>query len=238
METVNIWTHLLGSAGFVATGVTLYQYSSAVRGLRLTGGDFFAFGISITAAAVCFGLSTTFHTLRSHSFHVHHLWGRMDILGICVLALGSGMSMTYYAFFCSPATQRIYWAVNAISAGAAAFTLFDTGGGGNRMRTLRGGVFSLLAVSAMLPAFHGVGLKGWDRACSEFGVHWYLAEVLSLLLGVGLFVGRIPERLSPGSFDIWGHSHQLFHSCALLGAAFHVVGLVTGLQYHQANAIC
>ena len=238
METVNIWTHLLGSAGFVATGVILYQYISAAQSLRLTTGDFFAFGTSITAAAVCFGLSATFHTLRSHSFHVHHLWGRMDILGICVLAPGGGMSMTYYAFYSSPATQRVYWAVNAISAGAAAFTLFDTGGGGNKMRTLRGGVFSLLAISAMLPAFHAVGLKGWDRACSEFGVHWYLAEALSLLLGVGLFVGRIPERLSPGSFDIWGHSHQLFHSCALLGTAFHVAGLVTGFQYHQAYAIC
>jgi adiponectin receptor len=70
------------------------------------------------------------------------------------------------------------------------------------MRTLRGGVFSLLAISAMLPAFHRVRLTGWTRACNEMGVHWYLAEALSLLLGVGLFVGRLPERLSPGSFDI------------------------------------
>ena len=140
METINIWTHLLGSAGFVATGVILYQYTSTVRSLRLTTGDFFAFGTSITSAAVCFGLSATFHTLRSHSYHVHHLWGKMDILGICVLALGGGMSMTYYAFYCSPAIRRVYWAVNTLSAGAAAFTLFDTGGGGNKMRTLRGGV--------------------------------------------------------------------------------------------------
>jgi len=238
METVNIWTHLLGCAVFVAIGVTLYQYTSASRGLRFSIGDLFAFGISITAAAVCFGLSTAFHTLRSHSYSVHHFWGKMDILGICVLALGGGMSMTFYALYCSPAIQQVYWTVNAISAGAAAVTLFDTGGGGSKMRTLRGGVFSLLAISAMLPAFHSVGLTGWTRACHEFGVHWYLAEALSLLLGVGLFVGRLPERLSPGSFDIWGHSHQLFHSCALLGTAFHVVGLAAGFQYRQANVSC
>lgn len=238
METVNIWTHLIGCGVFITICVTLCQYTSASRDLRFSIGDLFAFGISITAAAVCFGLSATFHTLRSHSYNVHHFWGKMDILGICVLALGGGMSMAFYAFYCSLATQRAYWTVNAISAGAAAVTLFDTGGGGSSMRTLRGGVFSLLAVSSMLPAFHSVGLTGWTRACNEAGVHWYLAEALSLLLGVGLFVGRIPERLSPGSFDIWGHSHQLFHSCALLGTAFHVVGLVAGLRYHQASVSC
>ena len=238
METINIWTHLLGCAVFIAVGVTLCLYTSASRGLQFSIGDLFAFGISITAAAVCFGLSTTFHTLRSHSYNVHHFWGKMDILGICVFALGGGMSMTLYAFYCSPAMQRVYWTANAISAGAAAVILFGTGGGGSRMRNLRGAVFSLLAISAMLPAFHTVALTGWTRACNEMGVHWYLAEALSLLLGVGLFVGRIPERFSPGSFDIWGHSHQLFHSCALLGTAFHVVGLVVGFQYHQANVSC
>ena len=238
METVNIWTHLLGSIIFVAIGVTFYQYISFARGLQFNVGDLFAFGIFFTSAAVCFGLSATFHTLRSHSYNVHHFWGKMDILGICVLALGGGASMTYYVLYCSPATQRVYWTVNAISAGAAAVTLFDTGGGGNKMRTLRGGVFSLLATSAMLPAFHSVALAGWARARTEIGVHWYLAEALSLLLGVSLFVGRIPERLSPGSFDIWGHSHQLFHSCALVGTAFHVVGLVAGFRYRQTNMSC
>jgi len=78
----------LGCAVFVAIDVTLYPYISASRGLRFSMGDLFAFGISITAAAVCFGLSTTFHTLRSHLYSVHHFWVKMDILGICVLALG------------------------------------------------------------------------------------------------------------------------------------------------------
>lgn len=238
METVNIWTHFLGSAAFVVTGVMLYQYTSAARSPRLSRGDNIAFGTSLTATVLCFALSATFHTLRSHSYHVHHFWGKMDILGICVLAVGNGMSMTYYAFYCSPSTQRTYWAVNAVSAGAAAVTLFDTGGGGNKMRNLRGGVFSLLAISCMMPAFHSVSLLGWDQACGEIGVKWYLAEALTLLWGVGMFVGRIPERLSPGSFDIWGHSHQIFHSCALLGTAFHVVGLVTGFKYHQSHTSC
>ena len=117
--------------------------------------------------------------------------------------------MTYYAFYCRPFIQREYWGLNLFSAIGAAFALFDTGGGGNKMRTLRGGVFSQLAISAMLPILQSVIDLGWTRASNEIGAGWYLAEALSLLTGVSVFVCRFPERLSPGTFDIWGHSHQL-----------------------------
>ncbi|KAG8628106.1 hypothetical protein KVT40_003979 [Elsinoe batatas] len=233
METMNIWTHLVGASGFIATGVGLYTSSIASSIGGPSAGDRFAFGTSLTAAVVCFGLSTIFHTLRSHSYNVHHFWGKMDIFGICLLALGGGLSATFYAFYCNRRMQWIYWGLNVAAALGAAFTLFDTGGGGSRMRNLRGGVFSLLAVAAMLPILHGVGVMGWAEACKQIGVQWYLAEGISLLLGVGLFVGRLPERLSPGSFDILGHSHQLFHVAAVAGTAFHVKALSVGYQYRS-----
>lgn len=237
METMNIWTHLVGSTAFVTADMLLCRIFASGKPY-FNSGDAFAFGSFITAAAICFGFSTTFHTLRSHSYHVHHFWGRMDILGICVFALGAGMSMTYYSFYCQPAIQRLYWGLNLLSAVAGAVTLFDTGGGGSKMRTLRGGVFSLLGLFAMLPIFHSAGQMGWSRACVEIGAGWYLAEALTLLTGVGLFVSRIPERLSPGSFDIWGHSHQLFHVCAVLGGVFHAMALVTGYLYRQTHPVC
>lgn len=231
METMNIWTHFLGSAAFVATGIGLYRYMKTANVPIATFGDKAAFAISLTSAAVCFGLSSTFHTLRSHSYNVHHFWGKMDILGICVLAVGGGISATYYTFYGHPFTQRVYWTVNVASSIAAAFTLFDTGGGGSKMRSLRGGVFALLAISAMMPIFHSIKLLGWDQACRRIGANWYLAEGAMLLLAVTAFVGRIPERFSPGSFDIWGHSHQLFHIGGAVGTAFHVLALIKSFKY-------
>ncbi|KAF3314267.1 hypothetical protein TWF173_004873 [Orbilia oligospora] len=233
METMNIYTHLIGSIGFFATGIALYNTAKSTSLLTLTAGDTFAFGISITAATLCFALSTTFHTLRSHSYHIHHFWGRMDIFGICILALGGGASANYYAMYSNPKVQRIYWGINAGSALIAAITLFDTGGGGTKMRALRGGTFSILAISAMLPIFQAIGTLGWDRACTEIGAQWYLAEGISLLVGVSLFVGRMPERFWPGKFDVWGHSHQLFHTFAVAGTGFHVAALVAGYNYRQ-----
>jgi adiponectin receptor len=237
METMNIWTHLVGGAAFIGAGIGLYRFAISRR-LDLTTGDKFAFGISITAAATCFGLSTTFHTLRSHSYNVHHRWGRCDIFGICLLTLGGGSSATYYAARCDPIAQRVYWGLNASAALAAAVVLFDSGGGGNKMRTLRGGVFAALATTAMLPIFHGIGKLGWNRACTEIGAQWYLAEGLVLLFGVSMFVGRLPERLYPGSFDIWGHSHQIHHVAAAVGQACHVAALVVGCRFRHAHPEC
>lgn len=37
------------------------------------------------------------------------------------------------------------------------------------------------------------------------------------LLASALFnISKLPERLAPGRFDIWGHSHQWFHCCTFL----------------------
>ena len=233
METMNIWTHIFGSTAFIATGIGLMSYARNSTPFQPSVYDILAFGSSITSAAMCFGLSATFHTLRSHSYDVHHFWGKMDILGICVLAFGGGTSITYYAFYAQPTIQRIYWTLSVCSSAAAAFTLFDTGGGGSKMRSLRGGVFGLLAVSAMLPIFHSIYTIGWAQARTQLGAQWFLAEGIALLIGVSAFVGRIPERFSPGTFDIWGHSHQLFHSFAVLGTAFHLKALATAYTFRQ-----
>ena len=43
-----------------------------------------------------------------------------------------------------------------------------------------------------------------------------LARVFGLYgLGFAIFFSRLPERLAPGSFDIVGHSHQLWHVCVV-----------------------
>ncbi|KAJ5901472.1 hypothetical protein N7495_002000 [Penicillium taxi] len=79
---------------------------------------------------------------------------------------------------------------------------------------------------------------GWTRASNEIGAGWYLAEALSLLTGVSVFVCRFPERLSPGTFDIWSHSHQLWHIFTVLGGAFHVVALVAAYNYRRMHKVC
>ena len=49
---------------------------------------------------------------------------------------------------------------------------------------------------------------------------------------------RFPERMKPGSFDIWGSSHQIFHILVLLAAATHLNGLLKAFDYNHTSPRC
>ena len=57
------------------------------------------------------------------------------------------------------------------------------------------------------------------------GMNWHLIEFISFILSGLLFVGKIPERFSPGSFDLFGQSHHSFHLTIFF------------MAYSQSNAV-
>ena len=75
----------------------------------------------------------------------------------------------------------------------------------------------------------------------HLGVLFYIGEGVLLLLGVLFYAKRIPEslkRFKPGTFDIWGSSHQIFHVLVVLAVVCHLVGLVRVLEYNQTRRFC
>lgn len=49
---------------------------------------------------------------------------------------------------------------------------------------------------------------------------------------------RIPERLAPGKFDIWGSSHQIFHVAILFAMYMHVTALLQGFTTCHTLDVC
>lgn len=49
---------------------------------------------------------------------------------------------------------------------------------------------------------------------------------------------RVPERLRPGKFDIWGSSHQIFHVLIILAAMAHLIGLLKAFDYAKRFSKC
>jgi adiponectin receptor len=45
---------------------------------------------------------------------------------------------------------------------------------------------------------------------------------------------RFPECKYPGTFDIWGSSHQIFHVFVLLAAASHLYAMAKAFDYHHS----
>jgi adiponectin receptor len=50
------------------------------------------------------------------------------------------------------------------------------------------------------------------------------------IFGASLYVLRVPERFCPGVFDVWAHSHQLFHICVVAAALVHYDTLLSMIK--------
>uniref|UniRef100_A0A8D0B1B3 Progestin and adipoQ receptor family member 9 n=1 Tax=Salvator merianae TaxID=96440 RepID=A0A8D0B1B3_SALMN len=77
------------------------------------------------------------------------------------------------------------------------------------IRTL---VFLLPFAVVSIPVFRKLWGAGGGPETSRF----FLRHCFWLLASAIFNVSKIPERFSPGKFDIWGHSHQWFHCCTFM----------------------
>ncbi|XP_015266285.1 PREDICTED: progestin and adipoQ receptor family member 6 [Gekko japonicus] len=68
----------------------------------------------------------------------------------------------------------------------------------------------------------------WNDAIAGYSYHLFFA----LLTGF-LFASHLPERLAPGRFDYIGHSHQLFHICAVVGTHFQLEAVLCDLHLRR-----
>lgn len=114
-ETVNIYTHLVPAIlSLLAEGLIYQHFHTSYPNASV--GDHIVFAVFFLTAAICLGLSATYHTMMNHSIGVSHLWLRFDFVGIVILTLGCFVSGIYVEFYCKPKLRWIYWAMVSSSA--------------------------------------------------------------------------------------------------------------------------
>jgi adiponectin receptor len=96
-------------------------------------------------------------------------------------------------------------------------------------------MFVAMGLSAAFPVLHGVYLFGIPKMNRTISLPYVVTQGILYIVGAVLYAGRIPERWSPGTFDIWGSSHQIFHVLVLLAAGTHLVGLLHAFDYKHAG---
>ncbi|KAK2802134.1 hypothetical protein FQN50_007498 [Emmonsiellopsis sp. PD_5] len=131
---------------------------------------------------------------------------------------------------------------------------------GPEYRNFRLASFVSTALSGFAPVIHGAII--FDRETfNNSGIPFYLLEGALLILaayiyGISLLYfifqdiiilkkhshrikHRIPERWYPGHFDIWGHSHTIFHVLVVIATGVHFYGLLVAFEYDYWNrAVC
>ena len=56
---------------------------------------------------------------------------------------------------------------------------------------------------------------------------------LIYIIGATIYMCRVPERWMPGTFDLCGASHQIFHFCVIIACCLHFYGNVTVFRERQ-----
>ena len=59
-----------------------------------------------------------------------------------------------------------------------------------------------------------------------------------LILWVDNLQIRMPEAWRPGKFDIWGHSHQIFHVFMVVGLTIHFSAFAKAFDYTHRSKQC
>lgn len=240
-ETMNIYTHLL-PAITLALVLPMLQINISRVYADAPWTDRFMLTLTPMTALLTLSLSSTYHTFMNHSPFVSSCCLLMDFSGILGLILASFVTGIYVGFYESSFHQRVYWSMIASLTTISAFLTLHPKLQGPLYRSHRTAAFILTALSGFAPVIHGVCLHGVRTAYHERGVKWWLAEGFWYGVGATFFASRFPEKWAfyrdlrmqtqgqvgrrwMGRFDVWGHSHQIFHACVVLGAACHCWGV-------------
>lgn len=235
-ESCNIYSHLVPAVFLLVCSNALYQYLRE-RIPALTNFDWAIVCLQLLSGTACLLISTFYHTLRNHSHSVAHRWLQLDYVGIVALTVGNFISGLHFGFYCHPSLKYFYWSVVTMLGSASAFVLLISKFRGPDWRTFRLSVFICTGLFAFVPIGHALILWGPGHLW-QIGVPYYLWEGLFLLCGCYFWERRIPERLFPGMFDIWGHSHTIWHAFVALSIGAHIFGLLDGLDYSYSRAPC
>lgn len=193
--------------------------------------------VYFAGAMVCLLTSSVCHLLGCCKQHIAEMIWRFDYAGIAVLIVASFVPAMYYAFLCEP-WWRNFYLITTVSMGCVVIgmslpTMFQA----RHYRGLRAAIFTMLGAWGVVPVTQLLLTNGHVWAIRR-------AFMLDLLMGA-IYVGgavvyacRVPERWSPGRFDIAGHSHQLWHAAVVLAAWVHYCAIMVLLQWRDASGGC
>nr|ALL41460.1 membrane progestin receptor gamma [Bostrychus sinensis] len=233
-ETLNIWTHFLPTWYFLWKLVTVVLMHSAWQ-------DSYTWPLVIYLLSVCMYplASSCAHTFSSMSARARHICFFFDYGALSFYSLGSAITYSFYVFpdKWTNSTFHQYFipiaVVNTIiCTGLACYSRlglpflqynhdivkrFPESQSPKFSKGLRVLAFAYPYLFDNIPLFYRVFLcTGEGCTNNDTNVLHVYHIALAFLTGF-LFATHLPERLAPGSFDYIGHSHQLFHVCAILG---------------------
>ncbi|XP_024398523.1 heptahelical transmembrane protein 4 isoform X2 [Physcomitrium patens] len=197
----------------------------------ITRWPFFVF---LGGAMFCMLASTLCHLLGCRSAKTFYLLMRMDYAGIATLIAASFFPPVYYSFMCNPFLCKLYLGIiTSMGIGTLLTSMvpvFQTA----EYRQVRAAMFFIMGISGIFPCVHKIFMYQDEPMAYQA---LYIEIFMGIIYGLSalIYSTRIPERWTPGTFDIVGNSHQLFHVLVVAGAYVHYHGGLVYLQWRDVK---
>ncbi|XP_066065486.1 LOW QUALITY PROTEIN: membrane progestin receptor delta-like [Chamaea fasciata] len=151
-----------------------------------------------------------------------------DYGALSLYGLGSALAYSAYSFpreWLGSTFHRSYLPLavlnSALGTGLSCYSRFLEAERPRLSKASRTLAFVYPYIFDSIPVFYRLS-RCVPGGCSEGSLRLHSRHSLCALLSFLSFTSRLPERLAPGSFDLIGHSHQLFHVCGILGTLFQL----------------
>ena len=230
-ETINFWTHFLTFLVFV---IRLWTFPVDYIHDEFTL-PLLALGIS----ACIYPLVSSFaHLLNQMSEECFYFCFFVDYAAVSLYSLGSAIGYNYYSFPPDLIDITFHEILTplAITTGIIATILSC------ESRMMKSNLGQLIRVAAfILPyafchyplIYRMMFCQGAD--CSSDALSHHRLEMLFVGTAIFFLVFRIPEYFAPGRFDIFGHSHQLFHVLSATSTYHHLMAILNDMQNSRAD---
>lgn len=224
-DTCNIWIHLIG----LCIVLVLSVHVLLDLGLHRTQ-DYLVFSVFQLGSLIMLGGSCVYHTLSAHRCEqIHNIALAIDYFGITSMIVGSFYPPVFYLFSCTQVVRAAYLTsvtlLGILGLVGPFFSFFNT----QNFYWPRMILYSSLTSIGILPTIH----MFFGLPSNELTTPLYSGMFLMLclyLVGMLIYIFQIPERWFPGQFDLWLHSHQLWHLFVLGAAVVHYFTCIGAFQ--------
>lgn len=227
-ETMNIWTHIVAWLIFIF--LTIDTFYNRPFNMDIPTMDYYMIILFFISAQLCFLFSSIFHLFLCHSKETYVKFAQLDYNGISIFIGGCMISSCYFGYYCFPTWQMVYSSVAFILAvipvTLSNFRFYHM----PNFQNVRISLFLIQVSFGLIPLFHWVSLVGFESKENEI-IFFRIITLYIILSGAFFFFfTNVPERFSPGKFDLFFSSHQIWHVLTFLSAYYHYSTLILFLE--------
>ena len=233
-ETGNIWTHLVGLLLVIVMTVYMISYLLAPNWMHYA-----VYFVFTGGACLCMGCSTLFHLFEGNENKKVFGWLQaMDYFGITTHVVGSFIPPIYFVFFCFPRLQMLYLSMVAVVGAVGVLGPFFDFFHAPEFRWRRLVTYVLMIGSGLIPTIHVQFILPQNGTSIPFSVN-VAAMFFMYAAGCMFYVTKFPECAFPGRFDLFLHSHQLWHVFSLAATVIHFFTCMGLYQrYKVSGPVC